>query len=150
MSPEVGREIKDLPTLPRARLLALWRELFTKPAHPKLRRDLMVPILASRMQEKVYGGLKPSTRRRLRKIAEELERDPQARLEPNHPIKPGTKLIRQWQSQTHEVVAETGGFEYRGQRYRSLSQIARQITGTRWSGPAFFGLKQLQKKEGNR
>ena len=149
MSENVVDEISRLPTLSRADLLSLWRELFRQPAHPKLRRDLIVPILAYKLQEKAYGGLKPSTRRRLREIAEELERDPQAHIRSKPSIKPGTKLIRQWQDQTHEVLVTREGFEYAGRQYRSLSEIARQITGTRWSGPAFFGLKQLPNKRPN-
>jgi len=149
MSENVADEISRLPALSRTGLLSLWRELFRQPAHPKLRRDLIVPILAYKLQEKAYGGLKPSTRRRLREIAEELERDRQAHIRSKPSIKPGTKLIRQWQDQTHEVLVTREGFEYAGRQYRSLSQIARQITGTRWSGPAFFGLKQLQNKRPN-
>jgi len=139
-------EISKLPTLSRADLLSLWRELFSQPAHPRLRRDLMIPILAYKLQERAYSGLKPATRRCLRNIAEELEHNPQAQIRSKQPIKPGTKLIRQWQDQTHEVLVTSQGFECGGQQYRSLSEIARKITGTRWSGPAFFGLKQLQNK----
>ena len=146
MKSNLAEEIRNLSTLRRAALLAIWCEFFTKSAHPKLRRDLMIPILAYRMQERFYGGLKPSTRTRLRKLA---ERDPKARFRPKQSIKPGTKLIRQWQNQTHEVMAASEGFAYRGQQYSSLSEIARQITGTRWSGPAFFGLKQLQNQKPN-
>ena len=147
MSENVADEISRLPALSRTGLLSLWRELFRQPAHPKLRRDLIVPILAYKLQEKAYGGLK--TRRRLREIAEELERDRHAHVHSKPSIKPGTKLIRQWQDQTHEVLVTNGGFEYRRRQYRSLSEIARQITGTRWSGPAFFGLKQLPNKRPN-
>jgi len=149
MSENVADEISRLPALSRTGLLSLWRELFRQPAHPKLRRDLIVPLLAYKLQEKAYGGLKPSTRRRLREIAEELERDRHAHVRSKPSIKPGTKLLRQWQDQTHEVLVTREGFEYRGRQYRSLSEIARKITGTRWSGPAFFGLKQLQNKRPN-
>jgi hypothetical protein len=60
-------------------------------------------------------------------------------------IKPGTRLIRQWDGQTHQVTVAEEGFEYKGERYKSLSEIARLITGTRWSGPLFFGLKHIQR-----
>src|SRR5437879_4927126 len=149
MSENVADEISRLPALSRTGLLSLWRELFGQPAHPKLRRDLIVPILAYKLQEKAYGGLKPSTRRRLREIAEGLERDRHAHVHSKPSIKAGTKLLRQWQDQTHEVLVTREGFEYAGRQYRSLSQIARKITGTRWSGPAFFGLKQLPNKRPN-
>jgi hypothetical protein len=142
MPDEFSAKLEELPHLRTPKLRALWQELFAKPAHPKLRRDLMIPILAYRIQEKAYGGLKPSTRKRLQKLAEELETDPKARLQPSRHLKTGIKLIRQWQGETHEVLVVDRGFDYRNKRYASLSEIARQITGTRWSGPLFFGLKQ--------
>ena len=76
MPNEVSAKLEELPRLRTAKLRVLWQELFDKPVHPKLRRDLMIPILAYQIQEKVYGGLKPSTRKRLYRLAEELERDP--------------------------------------------------------------------------
>jgi hypothetical protein len=106
----------------------------------------MLPILAYRLQEKEYGGLKPSVRARLRKLAQLLEKDPTASVAPPPQIKPGTRLLRQWRGDTHEVIVEGGGYQYRGKRFDSLSAIAGQITGTRWSGPLFFGLRGLQPK----
>ena len=145
MSIEVSAKVKELPELKTHQLRELWLELFAKPPHPKLRRDLMIPILAYQIQENVYGGLKPSTRKRLEKLAAELDRDPNAELQPTRQIKAGTKLIRHWQGQRHQVLANDDGFDYKNKRYRSLSEIARQITGTRWSGPLFFGLKQARE-----
>ena len=123
--------------------------MFNRPVHPKLRRDLRIPILAYRIQEKAYGGLKPSTRKRLQRLAEELERDPKAQIQSHQQIKTGTKLLRQWQGETHNVMVADDGFDYRNKRYKSLSEIAREITGTRWSGPLFFGLKQARKARPN-
>jgi hypothetical protein len=145
MSTEITAKLQELPHLPKPKLLALWRELFAKPAHPRLRRNLMVPILAYRLQEQAYGGLKPSTRKRLQKLAAELEQYRRASLAPVPQLRAGTRLLRQWQGQMHEVVVVDEGFDYRSKRYESLSEIARQITGTRWSGPLFFGLKQGRK-----
>ena len=145
MSTEITAKLQELPHLPRPKLLALWRELFAQPAHPRLRRNLMVPILAYRLQEQAYGGLKPSTRKRLQKLAAELEQYRRASLAPVPQLRAGTRLLRQWQGQMHEVVVVDEGFDYRSKRYESLSEIARQITGTRWSGPLFFGLKQGRK-----
>ena len=145
MPNEISTRLEELPRLRTAKLRTLWQELFEKPVHPKLRREMMIPILAYRIQEKAYGGLKPSTRKRLQKLAQELERDPKAQLQPHQQIKTGIKLLRQWQGETHNVIVVNDGFDYRNKRYRSLSEIARQITGTRWSGPAFFGLKQPRK-----
>jgi hypothetical protein len=145
MSYEISAKLDELPRLRTAKLRTMWQELFDKPVHPKLRRELMIPILAYRIQEKAYGGLKPSTRKRLQRLADELEQDPKAQIQPNQQIKTGTKLLRQWQGETHNVMVVDDGFDYRNKRYESLSEIARQITGTRWSGPLFFGLKQARK-----
>ena len=145
MSIEIDTKLQELPRLPKPELRALWHELFAKPAHPRLRRNLIIPILAYRIQEQAYGGLKPSTRQRLQRLTAELEQDRKAPLLLTPQLKPGTKLLRQWQGGMHEVLVGDEGFEYRGKWYESLSEIASQITGTRWSGPLFFGLKQSQK-----
>jgi Protein of unknown function (DUF2924) len=145
MSTEISTKLQELPRLPKPGLRAWWQELFARPAHPKLRRTLMIPILAYRLQEQAYGGLKPATCKRLQQLAAELEQNQKAPLPLAPQLKSGTKLLRQWQGQMHEVLVVNEGFEYRGKRYESLSEIARLITGTRWSGPLFFGLKQSQK-----
>lgn len=108
---------------------------------PRLRRQLLIPMLAYRMQERAYGGLKPATLKRLHKLAQVVDRDPSAALTDAPRIRPGTCLIRVWRGEKHEVLVDDSGYEYRGKRFASLSQIARQITGTRWSGPLFFGLR---------
>jgi hypothetical protein len=146
MADDIRAQIQALPDWQKPELLALWRELFPTSPHPKLRRRLMIPILAYRLQEKAYGGLKPSTRQGLQKLAEEQARNRKAPLLPASRIKTGSKLLRQWRGQMHQVLVVEEGFEYRGQRYQSLSQIACQITGTRWSGPLFFGLKPARKE----
>jgi hypothetical protein len=105
----------------------------------------MIPILAYRLQEQAYGGLNPSTRKRLHKLGAQLEQNQKVPLSLLPELRPGTKLLRQFQGEMHEVLVVNEGFEYRGKRYQRLSEIARQITGTRWSGPLFFGLKQGQK-----
>lgn len=145
MSTEISTKLQELPRLSKPELLALWRELFAQPAHPKLRRDLMIPLLAYGIQEQAYGGLKPTTRKRLQQLAAEQQKEQKAPLPLLPQLKPGTKLLRQWQGEMHEILVADGGFEYRGTRYKTLSEIARQITGTRWSGPLFFGLKQARK-----
>lgn len=146
MTTEITTKLQELPHLPRPRLHSLWQELFAKPAHPQLRRNLMVPLLAYRLQEQAYGGLKPFTRKRLQKLAVDLEQKQKARPSLVPQLRAGTKLLRQWQGQMHEVVVADEGFDYRSKRYESLSEIARQITGTRWSGPLFFGLKNRQAR----
>ena len=145
MPTEISTRLQELPHLPKAELLALWQELFAKPPHPLLRRNLMIPILAYRLQEQAYGGLNPSTRKRLHKLGAQLEENQKAPLPLLPQLRPGTKLLRQFQGEIHDVLVVNEGFEYRGKHYQSLSEIAREITGTRWSGPLFFGLKQSQK-----
>jgi hypothetical protein len=145
MSTEISTKLQELPRLPKPALLALWEELFVQPAHPRLRRNLMIPILAYRIQEQAYGGLKPSTRKYLQKLAADLDQNRNTPSPVAPQLKAGTKLLRQFQGEMHEVRVGEEGLEYRGRRYESLSEIARQITGTRWSGPLFFGLKKGQK-----
>jgi hypothetical protein len=102
-----------------------------------------VPLLAYKLQERAYGGLKPEIRRHLEKLAASYKRDPDkkaASFAIPRRIKPGTRLLRQWNGKTHQVTVVEDGFEYEGARYKSLSVIARLITETRWSGPLFFGL----------
>ena len=93
-----------------------------------------------RIQEEAYGGLDRETRRRLREIAAAADRG-ERRPIGAAPLRPGTALTREWQGRTHAVNVLAQGFEYQGKPYRSLSEIARVITGTRWSGPKFFGLR---------
>jgi hypothetical protein len=144
MPTEISTKLQELPRLSKPELRALWQELFAQPAHPRLRRNLMIPILAYRLQEQAYGGLKPATRKRLQKLAAELAQNQKAPPPVAPQLKIGTKLLRQFQGEIHEVLVAEDRFEYRGKRYESLSEIARQITGTRWSGPLFFGLKQTR------
>jgi hypothetical protein len=91
-----------------------------------------------------FGGLSDASCRRLRQLTAIFEADPNAVVSNRPPIKPGTRLVRQWKEQVHVIEVEPEGYEYRGARYENLSEIARLITGTRWSGPLFFGLKAKQ------
>ncbi|MBZ5532069.1 MAG: DUF2924 domain-containing protein [Acidobacteriia bacterium] len=118
-----------------------WQELFNKDAPKRLRKEIMLRILAYRIQEEAYGGLNPKIRKRLHQIASSMSSNPKAAIADTARAKPGTRLIRSWQGKTHTVTIEESGYQYQGRRYRSLSEIARLITGTRWSGPLFFGLK---------
>jgi len=112
-----------------------------------VRRDLLLKLFAYRIQEQTYGGLSAETRRRLSDLARKFEANPNAELSGAVGIKPGTRLIRDWRGQSHRVTVLENGFEYGGKRYSSLSEIARLITGTRWSGPLFFGLRQNPTRE---
>jgi hypothetical protein len=142
-APAQTERIKDFDN---TRLRSLWLELFDKPAPPKLRRHLLIRILVYRVQERAYGGLDQTTRNRLRQLARLFEANPKAAI-PNIPIfKPGARLVRQWKGIAHQVTIGNRDYEYKGKSYNSLSEIARLITGTRWSGPLFFGLKNKSVK----
>jgi hypothetical protein len=135
--------LAGVPELSRAELCDLWKQLFNASPDPRLRRDLMIPILAYRIQE-TFGSLKANIKNRLRQLAEGFARDPDQAVSSKATLKPGTRLVRDWRDQVHLVNVEVDGYEYKGGRYKSLSQIARLITGTRWSGPLFFGIKNGQ------
>ena len=136
----LAEELAALPDLPLDTLKRRWRDLYGAPPPSRLGRALMVRAIAYRMQEQALDGLRLATRRRMARIAEEIGagRTPSA---PPATIKPGTRLLRDWQGDTHEVIVLEDGVQYRGKVWTSLSAIAREITGTRWSGPLFFGLK---------
>src|SRR5205823_9384167 len=109
---------------------------------PHLSRELLIRAVAYRMQEVALGGLRPEPQRQLRQIAMELKHTGTAAKRFRPQLKPGTRLMREWQGRTYEVVVLDDGFSWQGTQYRSLSAIARKITGTAWSGPLFFGLRQ--------
>ena len=132
-----------LKTAPVGDLKQKWRDLFeTEP--PPYNRRFLENRLAYRIQELAYGGLKPETVRRLEQLGEELfgsdGKKRRIRAEASMPIA-GTRLIREWQGVEHLVTVMADGFEWQGRPYKSLSAIARAITGTRWNGWVFFGLK---------
>ena len=106
---------------------------------------LLMLMLAERIQSTQQGCMKPALRRRLEKLSAEYTKgtgDPKL----TNKLSPGTVLMRDWQGRRHSVMVTGDGFEHDGKTYRSLSEIARAITGTRWSGPAFFGLKQVPRR----
>jgi hypothetical protein len=146
--PSVEAEIARLPDLGLAELRERWVELYGTPPPKYFRRGLLVRAVAYQIQVKAFGGLSEATKQRLREIAAAV-RDgtfEAADLEPR--IKPGIKLIRTWKKESHEVTALEDGFAWKGERYRSLSTIAKTITGTSWNGWKFFGLKRPVKKDG--
>jgi Protein of unknown function (DUF2924) len=127
-----------------AELDALWQQTMRgpKPAHPLICRY----TLAWELRARVYGGLTAATQRRLRDLARAFERDPDFHPAGVTPIKPGTEFRRVWNGHMHRVRVTAQGFEYDGKVYRSLSKVARQITGTAWSGPEFFGTQVQASK----
>ena len=137
----LGADLEALRGLSREELKRAWQGLYgsTCPAH--MSRIFLLRALAYRMQEQALGGLDRATRRRLDRATAGLAAGrPLAAPAPK--IKPGTRLLREWQGVVHEVIVLERGVEYRDQAWPSLSSVAREITGTRWSGPRFFGLKE--------
>jgi hypothetical protein len=140
--------IAALEALRIEQLRSRWTEAYGRPPPACSHRQFLVRGLAQALQEKALGGLAPALRRRLARLALALERDPKTALSVPPRIKPGTRLIRAWRGERHQVTVLEHGFEYRGERHGSLSAIARAITGGRWSGPAFFGLKTRRRNNG--
>jgi hypothetical protein len=118
-----------------------WRALYKTDPSPHLSRELLLRAVAYRMQEMALGGLRPERHRQLRQFARQLKEGGEGRICPRTELKPGTRLVREWRGRTCEVLVLDDGFSWQGTRYRSLSALARTITGTAWSGPLFFGLK---------
>src|SRR5882724_179842 len=142
---DVSREaLSRLPKLDIRELREEWRFLYKTDASPHLSRELLIRAVAYRMQEVALGGLGPEPERQLRQIAMELKQTGAAAIRLRPQLKPGTRLMREWQGRTYEVVVLDDGFSWQGTRCKSLSAIARKITGTAWSGPLFFGLKQTR------
>jgi hypothetical protein len=135
------QRLASLPDLSKPILCSLWRQLFKNEPPLKTRRELMLRVIAYRLQEQEFGGLSEAQCRRLRQLSSALKANPNAAVSTRPLIKPGTRLLRQWKDQVHVVEVASEGYQYKGARYESLSEIARLITGTRWSGPLFFGLK---------
>jgi len=131
-----------LPELGLGELRQQWRALYKSAASPHLSRELLLRAVAYRMQEVAFGGLRPEHRRQFRQIVEEFNQTGEVRRRARLELKSGTRLVREWRGRTYEVLVLDDGFSWQGTEYRSLSAIARKITGTAWSGPLFFGLKQ--------
>jgi hypothetical protein len=125
-----------------------WQALFNAPA-PNNSRTFLESRLAYRIQELTYGGPDKQTRRLLDLLADEVEgtltRKTQI-ADPRNPVV-GTKLIREWDGIAHTVTVLKDGFDWGGQRFKSLSAVARAITGTRWNGYRFFGLRERKRGE---
>lgn len=126
-----------LESLDREALLTRWRAAFPGPVPKHLSQPLMVRALAWQAQADTSGGLSASTARALRSLA----RSRSARNGEGAPLPQGSRLVREWNGRTHVVDVSEAGYVWQGRTYRSLSAIAREITGTHWSGPRFFGLK---------
>lgn len=125
-------------------LKAMWTDLFDKPPPPVAGCVYLESRLGYRIQELAYGGLKPETVKRLDALATHGVDPGKRRIE--RPLA-GTRLVREWQGVEHHVTTLVDGFEWQGRRFKSLSAVAKAITGTQWNGPAFFGLRRSKDKK---
>ncbi|PZR80656.1 MAG: DUF2924 domain-containing protein [Hyphomicrobiales bacterium] len=118
-----------------------WRRLHRAPPPMRLSRDLLMRGIIYKLQERPLGGLSKSTMRKLERLSLDSEASDAQKLAPPISLKAGTRLVREWRGVTHTVLVHADGFEWNGRRYRSLTIVAREITGAHWSGPRFFGLR---------
>lgn len=143
-------ELENLPSLPRADLVSRWEAIYGSPPPHTIKRPLLERAIAWHLQAKQHGGLSPKVKRILAAIAKPQElcnsdsgRGPtperQKGAVPSR-LMPGSRLMREWAGRTYVVDVTADGFRWNGEEHRSLSAIARKITGARWSGPRFFGL----------
>jgi hypothetical protein len=136
---DIAIEFGRLDNLTIDQLREEWRRLYQTPPPKRLSRDILLRGITYKLQENAFGGLPKSILRKLQS-PEPDESPPVPTRRPRLSFKPGTHLIREWHGVTHTVVILANGVEWRGQRYRSLSVVASEITGAHWSGPRFFGI----------
>jgi hypothetical protein len=143
MGQTITRQLSGLAEMPRRQLTDLWRGVYSAEPPAGIRREILIAFLAYRIQENVYGGLKADVRAELLRVTNCRDGNmPTKKRASIQRLPAGTQIIRKWKGENHEIFVTETSYEYRGDSYRSLSHIARKITGTRWSGPAFFGLNK--------
>lgn len=138
--PAIEAELEQLPSMPIVELRARWRAKFKSDPPKAFGPDLLRRSIAYKLQEDAYGGLDRATERLLKQLMAQHSKTPGKIVMPRR-IMPGAVLVRKWKGQAHRVTVMEEGFAYEGKPYQSLSEIARLITGTRWNGPRFFGLR---------
>jgi len=138
---ELERRLGELLGMSPAQLRAVWRECWRRPA-PEIGPDLLRRGIAWKLQSRVHGDLPGHIKRELDRVGERLRQGQTPVSANGFTLKPGTRLVRQWQGKVHHVLVRDDGYEYDARRFTSLTQVATAITGTHWSGPTFFGLKK--------
>jgi hypothetical protein len=144
--PAVEDELDRLATMPIAQLRVRYREVFQTEPPKSFGPDLLRRSIAHRIQERAYGGLPSPTRRLLDHLVKATMAKPSGRLELPRRIKPGSELVRTWKGKSYRVMVMTDGFAHDGKTFTSLSEIASKITGTKWNGPRFFGLRPTSQE----
>lgn len=138
----IARQIRELKDKSFAELKQLWRDYY-QVEPPPYRRGFMAHALAYRIQELTYGGLPNKTEKHLNDLlAEAKGAKVKRRVAPVKMPVAGTRLVREWKGERYEVIIQENGFEFAGRKWNSLTAIAREITGTHWNGPVFFGLRR--------
>ena len=142
---DIEARIIALEALTTADLRIEWRRLYRATPPTRVSRDLLIRGVAYKVQEQAHGGLSLGIKRRLHSLSEGSDQRDGSAAAPAITMKPGTKLVREWHGHAHTVNVIDDGFEYRGERYPSLTRIARRITGVHWSGPLFFGISKRRR-----
>lgn len=142
----IQQRLASLRSSSIAELKEQWRELYGSQPPRRISRELLIRAVAYRIQEQVSGGLKPSTRRLLIRLANDARSGRPLRPEPAPAAPGGTVLMREWHGVTHEVRVLDRGMLYKRKRYRSLTEVAQVITGAHWNGPQFFGLRSKRRE----
>ena len=145
--PAVEAELERLPKMPIVELRRRYQELFRAGPPKAFGPDLLRRSIAHRIQVRAYGGLSQEHQRLLDQLVKAAQAKPNGRLELPRRIKPGSELVRTWNRRTYRVVVMEKGFAWEGKTFSSLSEIALEITGTKWNGPRFFGLRSASSRE---
>src|SRR5258705_3345598 len=145
--PAMEAELDRLAVMPIVQLRLAWAKLFRKDPPKSFGPDLLRRSIARRIQEKAYGGLSRPAQRLLDQAMKTFAAKPNGKIVLPRQIKPGSVLVREWKGKSHRVTVLADGFVYDGDTYSNLSEIAVLITGTRWNGPRFFGLRSKESNE---
>jgi hypothetical protein len=139
---QLDAALAELPHAPLELLHELWARRYGRPPPRTLSRRLLELAAAYDLQARFYGDLRPALRRKLLQMASQGRDDPRRGnlRKPKPVLSQGSRLVREWHGRTHTVEVTDRGYLYAGRQFRSLSEVAREITGARWSGPRFFGL----------
>ena len=146
---QLGDQLAALATMSPAQLRGEWLQQFRTPA-PAVGHRLLALAIAHRVQEKAMGGLASEHVRELARLGKRYAATGEVEADATATLKVGTRLVREWRGTPHQVLIRDDGYGYRDRVYGSLSQIARDITGTNWSGPRFFGLRSAKAGAGKR
>lgn len=139
MTSDLDARLTALGEMDVKSLQAEWRRLYRSSPPKRLSRQILELGVGWKLQEAVLGGHRKAVQRQLDDLAHQMAMTGEVVVTQSVDLKPGARLVREWGGRTHDVIVLEQGFQYRGRTWRSLSAIARDITGTKWSGPRFFG-----------